>query len=82
MLEIAHTYKTNSLSIPVVIPIKQLGINRALFVVPNRAPFAFVAWYYQQSENNPEILDIYSGEYFNSLERALQVLCPDEYKPN
>lgn len=42
MLEIAQVYKTNSLSIPEVIPIKQLGVGRALFVVPNRAPFAFV----------------------------------------
>lgn len=71
MLEIAHVYKTNSLSIPEVIPIKQLGINRALFIVPNRTPFAFVAWYYQQGEEDPDSLDIYGGEYFNSIERAL-----------
>lgn len=80
MLEIAHVYKTKSLSIPGVILIKQLGINRALFVVPNRAPFAFVAWYYQQGKEEPDLLDVYGGEYFNSIERALPALCPDEYK--
>ena len=71
MLEIAHVYKTNSLSIPEVIPIKRLGIGRAIFVVPNRAPFAFVVWYYNESQHDKYLLELHSGLYFDNLDRAL-----------
>ena len=71
MLEIAHTYKTNSLSIPEVIPIKQLGINRALFLVPDRPVSPFVIWYYDQYE---EYLSLYSGQYYKDLDHVLLFL--------
>lgn len=79
MLEIAHVYKTNSLSIPEVIPIKQLGVGRALFVVPNRAPFAFVTWYYNESQHDKYLLEIHSGTYFDNLDDALEYLATNEY---
>lgn len=79
MLEIAHVYKTNSLSIPEVIPIKRLGIGKALFVVPNRARFAFVAWYYNESQHDKYLLELHSGVYFDTLYNAIEHFATNEY---
>lgn len=75
MVEIAHVYKTNSLSIPEVIPIRQLGIGRAIFVVPNRTPFAFVAWYYNKSQQDEYLLELYGGAYFDNLDDCIEIYC-------
>lgn len=72
-LVIGQTYLTTSGFS--VIPLKQQGYDRALFVAEEFQPTPFVSWTYQIKDDNT--ISLYRGNYYRTLAEAMNETDPE-----